>query len=269
MDQYSKLSAKYPLLKKQLRMAKINKTPSEYIKEALKKAIVLSLGFTAVVFLISAAINIPLILLPVFFIIFLFIFFNFNMVAVKGRISQRKKEIDRDVLFAGKYLLVKLNGGQPLFNALTDASKSYGVASVYFKEIVREIELGKSIEQSLDTAIEYNPSDKFKKILFQINNALKIGIDVTKFLEATLNEIAEQQLIEINRYGKKLNSLTLFYMLLAVVLPSLGLTIAIVVLSFMDITIDMTLFAVVLFFLTLIQLMFLMLYKSIRPNINI
>jgi pilus assembly protein TadC len=269
MDNYSKLALKYPLLKKQLRMAKIDQLPRMYIKEAIKKTITLSLGFTLLIFFISNAANIPLILLPIFFFVFMFIFFNFNIISVKGKINQRKKEIDKDVLFAGKYLLVKLNGGQPLVNSLVDASKSYGVASVYFKEIVREIELGKSVEEAIDEAIEYNPSEKFKKILFQINNALKIGIDVTKFLEATLNEIAEEQLIEINRYGKKLNSITLFYMLLAVVLPSLGLTIAIVIASLASLEINMTMFLVCVFFLSLIQVMFLVIYKSIRPNINI
>jgi pilus assembly protein TadC len=269
MDIYSKLASKRPLLKKQLRMAKISEQPKDFIKDAIKKAVVLSIGFTLLMFFLSTALEIPLITLPVFFFVFMIIFFNFNIVGIRGKILKRRKEIDKDVLFAGKYLLVKLNGGQPLVNSLVDASKSYGVASIYFKEIVHEIELGKSIEDALDEATEYNPSDKFRKILFQINNALKIGIDVTKFLEATLNEIAEEQLIEINRYGKKLNSVTLFYMLLAVVLPSLGLTIAIVIVSLANIDINMTIFLVVLFFLALIQVMFLIVYKSIRPNINI
>ena len=269
MNSYTRISKKFPQLKKQLRMAKINQEPQEYIKKALNQAFIFSIGFTILIFFISDVANIPLILLPLFFMAFIIIFFNFNMVAIKAKIAKRKKEIDRDVLFAGKYLLVKLNGGQPLVNSLVDASKSYGVASTYFQEIVREIELGKSIEDALDVAIEYNPSNRFRKILFQINNALKIGIDVTKFLESTLNEIAEEQLLEINRYGKKLNSLTLFYMLLAVVLPSLGLTIAVVVLSFSQIDVNMMLFSVILFFLIIIQMMFLVMYKSIRPNINI
>lgn len=269
MDIYSKLASKQPLLKKQLKIAKINMKPQDFVKDAVKKAITLSAGFTLIIFLIARTANIPLITLPVFFVVFVWIFFNFNLVSIKGKINQRKKEIDKDVLFAGKYLLIKLNGGQPLVNSLLDASKSYGVASIYFKEIVREIELGKSVEEALNEATEYNPSEKFKKILFQINNALKIGIDVTKFLEATLNEIAEEQLLEINRYGKKLNSITLFYMLLAVVVPSLGLTIAIVVISLANVDVNMMMFLICLFFLTLIQVMFLVIYKSIRPNINI
>ncbi len=269
MDIYTRIANKKPLLKKQLKMAKLNKTPKQFVKESVQKALTMSIGFSLLTFFVAERIGIPLILIPALFLIYFKIFIDFNILGIKSKILKRKKELDKDVLFAGKYLLVKLNSGQPLINSLIDASKSYGVGKTYFEEIVKEIQLGKSIEEALDEATEYSPSEKFKKILFQINNALKIGIDVTEFLDATLNEIAEAQLIEINRYGKKLNSVTLFYMLLAVVLPSIGLTIAIVIASLANINVDMTGFMIILFFLMLLQLLFLVTYKSIRPNINI
>ena len=77
------------------------------------------------------------------------------------------------------------------------------------------------MEEALEKACNTTPSKKFKKILFQINNALKIGVDVSVSLESTLEEISQEQLVEIQRYGKKLNSMTMFYMLLAIVAPSL------------------------------------------------
>ncbi|MGV8169403.1 MAG: type II secretion system F family protein [Candidatus Nanoarchaeia archaeon] len=269
MDIPSIIASKNPLLKKQLKIAKIDKTPKEFIKDTLKNALLMSLGFTILLFFYFDKNQKPLILILPAFLVLLFIFYQFNMAKLKSKIIKRRKEIDKEVLFAGRYLLVKLNSGQPLINALVDASKSYGVASPYFKDMVRDIELGKPIEQALNDAAEYNPSEKFRKILFQIGNALKIGIDVTEFLDATLNEIADQQLIEINKYGKKLNSLTLFYMLFAVVLPSLGLTIFIVVASLSGINVDASFFAVLLVFIAILQMMFLIIYKSIRPNINI
>jgi flagellar protein FlaJ len=269
MDIASALAAKNPLLKKQLKMAKVNKTPREFIKDTLKNAFMMSIGLTVLVFFYIDKNGKPLwYLVPIFLALFYFFYF-FSSMQLKAKIIKRRKDIDREVLFAGRYLLVKLNSGQPLINALIDASKSYGVASGYFKEIVRDIELGKPIEQALSDAAEYSPSDKFRKIIFQISNALSIGIDVTEFLDATLNEIADQQIIEITRYGKKLNSITLFYMLFAVVLPSLGLTIFIVVASLSNIHVDWSFFIVMLIFLIMLQSMFLIIYKSIRPNINI
>jgi pilus assembly protein TadC len=184
-------------------------------------------------------------------------------------ISRKAREIDRDVLFAGRFLLVKLNSGKPLINSIIDASKSYGVASKFFKEMVDDIELGTPMEEALERAYRGTPSDKFRRMLFQISNALKIGVDVSAPLEAILEEIAQEQLVEIQRYGKKLNSLTMFYMLSAIVLPSLGVTLFSVIASMVSFTADIKLFLGVLFFLIIIQLMFLSIFRSIRPNLNI
>ncbi len=269
MDIASIIASRNPMLKKQLKIAKLDKTPKEFISNCIKNALLMSLGFTVLLFFYFDKNDKNLItLIPIFLVIF-YIMYWFNQAKLRSRIIKRQKDIDKDVLFAGRYLLVKLNSGQPLMNALSDASKSYGIASNYFKEIVRDIELGKPMEQALSDAAEYSPSLKFKKILFQISNALKIGIDVTEFLDATLNEIADQQLIEINKYGKKLNSLTLFYMLFAVVLPSLGLTIFIVVASISGIEVDMSFFMVLLVGIAIIQIIFIMMYRAIRPTINI
>ena len=156
-----------------------------------------------------------------------------------------------------------------MLQAFEEASHSYGVASNYFKEIVRDIQLGASIEEALDKATEFCPSEKMKRILFQINNSLKIGIDVSKVLESILDEISNSQLIELQRYGKKLNSFTLFYMLAAVVVPSLGITMLIIVSSFVSIKIDNTIFFVILFFLIIFELFFISLFKSVRPRLNL
>ncbi len=269
MGLISAVTNQYPGLKKELRMARINLRPEEFIRKSLKGALFMGLSATVLLFFYFDRTGGPLIMLPVILFGLVYMFFQFNMIKAKAAVIKKQKDIDKDVLFAGRYLLVKLNSGQPLVTALSDASKSYGVASNYFKEIVKDIELGKPIEKALADESEYSPSPRFRKILFQISNALRIGIDVTNFLESTLNEIADEQLIEINRYGKKLNSVTLFYMLLAVVVPSLGLTIFTVVATLAGITVNMTFFLVILLFLTILQSIFLIVYKSIRPNINI
>lgn len=263
------ITKKNPLLKKDLRTAGMKDTPEELVKKAIKTSLMMSFSILILGFFYLDSQDGNLLLLPIIFLAALFIFYKYSLLQVKGRIIKRKKEIDRDVLFAGRYLLVKLNSGQPLINALVDASKSYGTASKYFKDIVKEIELGRSVEDALAYESEYSPSEKFRKILFQISNAIKIGIDVTEFLEATLEDIANDQIIEIQRYGKKLNSLTLFYMLLAVVVPSLGMTIFIIIFSLSGLDINYIFFGAILFFLTILQAMFLVMYKSIRPNINL
>ncbi|NQU98899.1 type II secretion system F family protein [Candidatus Woesearchaeota archaeon] len=259
----------YPNLRKELWIAQINRSPEDYVKEKLKNGLIAGGTMAVLTFFLVDKMEKSYTWILVAFLAFFFIVFSTMMKSARSKVNRRQKDIDREVLFAGRFLLVKLNSGKPLINALMDASKSYGVANEYFKSIIHEIDIGTPLEDSLDKAIKYCPSNRMRKILFQITNALKIGIDVTQSLEAALDQVAEEQLIEIQRYGKKLNSVTMFYMLGAVVMPSLGLTMFVVVASMINIEANMTLFIVLTFFLVILEFIFMTVFRSIRPNVNI
>ncbi len=265
----SRIADKFPDLKRELWIAQINKTPDQYIEEKLKISLMASLAIAIITFLFVDKNDGSYFLIFFNFVIsgliFFFIFFN----QAKVNVNRRRKEIDREVLFAGRFLLVKLNSGKPLINALEDATESYGSAGAYFKSIIREIDTGLSLEDALDKGIKFCPSPRMKKILFQISNALKIGIDVTQSLGAALDQIADEQIVEIQKYGKRLNSITMFYMLGAVVLPSLGLTIFVIVASITNFAMDFGMFAGIITGLIIMELIFMSIFKSIRPNVNI
>lgn len=264
-----RISSFFPKLKKQIRIAHVKTTPQEFIYKNLKFSLPFSLGMTVLFFFVADKAGLSLwLLIPAFVIIFFLIFF-FGFLKLRAKIIQRQKEIDREVLFVGQYLLIKLYSGRPLLNALIDTSKSYGVASKYIKEIVNDINTGSSLEKALENAMIYSPSEKFKKILFHVNNALKLGIDVTKPLNAVLEEITTEQDLEIKRYGKKLNTIIIFYMLAAVVMPSIGMTIFIVLSSFINFTVSTTHFIIVIGFIVIIQLLFISIFKTIRPTVNL
>lgn len=264
------LASNQPLLKKQLRMAKMNATPEEHIKKSLKSAFTFGLFIFIMIFLITSRTNNPKIFLAVVAgIIVGKLMYSLSIKKVVLAIAKRGKEIDRDVLFAGRFLLIKLNSGKPLINAIEEASHGFGATTDYFRDIMRNIEMGTPLEDALGEGSEYCPSPSLRKILFQITNALKIGVDVTNFLEAILDEIAEHQLLEIVKYGKKLSSLTMFYMLAAIIVPSLGMTMFIVVASMANLPLDMTAFSVIVFFLFILQFIFITLFKAARPNMDV
>jgi pilus assembly protein TadC len=268
MIRYSKLKGE-AMLKRKLLIAGMNITPKDFVKKNTRTALMVAVCMGVLsFFIVSKNKGSPIMILLVAFMFFMLSRSILNRSA-DVKISKRAKAIDKDVLFAGRFLLIKLNSGKPLINSLIEASQSYGVASHYFKEIVRNIELGTPLEQALESAMDNCPSKKMKKILFQINNALKVGVDVSQNLESILQEITNEQLVEIQRYGKKLNSLTMFYMLLAVVVPSLGITIFVILASLVSISLPPSIFISFLFFLTITELMFMSIFKSIRPSVNI
>lgn len=260
-------------------IAHLKLTPLEFIKRSLfnSSIIALFLSVFASILLDQMLKNnridfSPLLLgvIVIFFIfplVFMFIFTTL-LSSPLGAIRKRKRDIEREVLFAGRYLLVKLNSGKPLLNSLIDASKSYGVGALYFKEIVDDITLGTSLEEALQRAMNLTPSDSFRKILFQINNALLLGVDVSTSLRTVLEEITADQLTKIDAYSHKLNSIAMFYMLIAVVIPSLGLTIFVVVAGMVGFNINSLLYGLLWGGIVLVQFFFIHVFRSIRPDIN-
>ena len=58
----------------------------------------------------------------------------------------------------------------------------------------------KSILNTLEKLEEQSTLEKLRKILFHINNALKLGIDVTEPLNSVLEELENQEELEIKKY---------------------------------------------------------------------
>ena len=252
-----------------LKMARMRQEPEKFVRRALLLSIYATVGFNFFLLLILAKqeLNIKLLILTVPATLLIGFFFIVN--APRGIVDSRAHDIDREVLFAGRYLLVKIESGQPLLNSLIDASKSYGICGKYFKEIADDVTTGMPIEKALENAREYNSSEKFKKILWQIVAALKTGAEVSDSLKATLEAITSDQVLEIQRYGKKLNSFMLFYMVAAIVMPSLGVTMIAILSSFLRLQLTAIHMIFILVILAVIQAFFIILIRSSKPSVNI
>ncbi len=259
----------FPDLERKLRMAKIEENPKEYLRKRLLSALYLSIGLTFGTFMFLDKMGFSIALLPLSFFVWYGCTFFLLMKNVDSEISKRRSEINKNVLFAGRFLLVKLNSGKSLIGALEDAANSYGVASSYFQEIIKDIDLGTPLEEALENATRTCPSEKMQKILFQITNSLKIGIDVSRLVESVLDDIAHEQLMEIEEYGEKLGTVALFYMLFAVVAPSLGLALLIVMASLISLNIGTAAFVAMGIFLCIIEVFFITIFKHIRPDVNV
>ena len=265
----NRVASFFPKLKTELKIAHLPYTPIQYVNRSLKATALYALLFTVLFFFVlqKAKISAAL-LIPIFLALFILLF-EYSLLAIKAKIKKRERDVNKEVLFVGRYLLVKLYSGRPLLNAMIETAEGRGVASKYIKEIVDDIGTGSTIEDALNNAMIYSPSDKLRRILFHINNALQLGIDVTKPLESVLEEITRDEELEIKKYGKKLNTLVVFYMLGAVILPSLGVALFIVISSFINLSIGLSDLIIVLAFLIIIQFIFITLFRSIRPMVNL
>lgn len=263
------IARRFTNLHKVLQQAHINLTPEQFVRKNLTLSFYISLTFTILLFFLFDKMAVPLgILLFILPILFFFVFM-FLMNTPRVYIRKREREINQEVLFAGRYILVKLDSGVPLFNALIDATKSYGIAGKYFKEIVDDINLGTPIEVALKKARESSPSKYFKLILSELITSLKTGVDVAVPLRGILQQITKEQMLEIKEYSKKLNAFMLLYLVVGAVLPSLGMTMVLVFAGFLGMDFGSSFIFIVLFILAVLQFMFLSMFRSIRPTVNL
>ena len=256
-----------PNLQQQLLMARMKKTAERYVAESLFTSIMIMGAVILLLLMLFKSYGVSLLLLfllgPVIFVLVFFFLINIPFVYI----SQREKEINKNVLFAGRYLLVKVQSGEPLFGSLIGVAKSYGATGEVFNEIVQDIHFGAKIEDAIDKSIKNNPCPNLRKILWEISNSIKTGSDMTKSLSVILDGINEEYFTEIEKYGRKINSITLFYMVLAIIVPSLGITMLSIISSFVGIIIPLNVLYFIIFIIAFVQFMFISLYKSIRPAV--
>ncbi len=270
-----RIAERLPGLRQQLRIAHLPDTPEHWVFKAMIVSLYFAFAFGVGAFLISQSEQLPdhiplSIAWGILWFLLAYAFFTwFFIKAVVVYIEKRRKLMEQDILHAARYLLVKLQSGTPFYTALIDASKKGAPGAVFFREIVQDISTGTPIEVALQTAADLSPSRNFKLVLWQINYALKSGSDVTNPLRYIIDEITSEQFVEIEKYGKKLNSLTLFYMLAAVIVPSLGTAFLTILSGFLGLQIAMVHLYAVAFFLLFLQFMFLSVFRSVRPVVQV
>lgn len=203
------------------------------------------------------------------FLFSIFIFFQ-QIIYPKIIVNKKIRNIERNLFSVLQSILVQINSGVPLFNVLVNISKGdYGEVAEEFSIIVKEINTGKSQIEALSESAVRNPSIFYRRALWQIVNGMKAGATISNIVKETLDSLSQEQIIQIQSYGSQLNPLAMFYMLMAVIVPSLSITLIIVMSSFMSLS-EATIKVIFWGFYTFIvfiQIMFLGIIKSRRPNL--
>lgn len=263
------LKRRYPLLPLMLRQAAMPDEPEEFLQKTLMVALI---GSFAVTFLFGAVLTslgssavVFLVLFPISFLLL----FSYFMKMPTAYIARRKANIEREIVYMGRYLILELEAGIPVYVAMKNIAANYEHIGPFFKEIVDRVDMGTSMEEALNEAILMSPSPNMVRILWQVLNAIKTGSDIKGALNNVLDQIVREQMIMVKEYGKKLNPLAMMYMIMAIIFPSLGVTVLVIITAFLNIQMDFTFLAVIAGFIGFIQFMFYSMIKSMRPAIDL
>jgi len=203
------------------------------------------------------------------FIFALFVLFS-QIIYPKVFDSRRVRNVEKNLIPALEDILVQLNSGIPLFNILINiASSDYGPLSDEFKRAVKKINSGFPQIEVLEELSERNSSNFFKRTLWQISNGMRAGSDISIVIEESIKTLAEEQLLQIQNYGNKLNPLIMFYMVISVIIPALSIAFLTIISSMAGLPESLTtkLFISVFVFVMIVQIMFLGIIRSTRPSL--
>jgi flagellar protein FlaJ len=181
--------------------------------------------------------------------------------------QKRVSGIEKNLPYVLHHILVEVRAGVPLYDTLVSIAKSdYGVLSNEIRMVVNEINTGKSEAEALEKITRETPSFFFRRVMWQMINALKSGADIGATIKEIVENLAVEQRVAIKKYGAQLNPLSLMYMLFAVIFPTLGITFLLVLTSFTGISINLELVLMgIIGVLVIFQFMFIGLVKSRRP----
>jgi len=166
--------------------------------------------------------------------------------------------------------MIQLNSGIPMFNIMANiASSGYGELSVEFRKAVTKINAGMPQLKVLEDLGDNNSSPYFRRTLWQLSNGMRSGSDISAVIDESIRFLNQEQLLQIQSYGNKLNPLIMFYLLVTIILPALGITFLIIIASMLGLNQNSVIgiFVGMFIMVVIVQTGFLGIIKSIRPSL--
>ncbi len=258
------LATHFPNLPLQLAQARSHDTPEEYLRKTFIVAAMTAAAICLILFFFTSSLFAFL-----FWPLLLAVTFTYFFNLVQMRIQKINKQISREIVFAGRFLIIELESGVPLYNAFKNLSKNYETTGKFFAEIIERVDLGTSLEEAINEAVNLAPSNDLRRLFWQVLNSLKTGSEVASALNNVFDQIVREQQISVKEYGRKLNPMAMFYMMIAIIIPSLGTIMLIVLSTFIGIDLNMLFFSLIIIINIILQFMFLGIIKSQRPPVDI
>ncbi|MFC1741319.1 type II secretion system F family protein [Nanoarchaeota archaeon] len=262
---FKKIANRIPGLTLKLQQAGMADSAVAFVKKTFISSFYLTTGLVVSMMLLLSKVNrgvlFMILLFPILFLIMFAYFIKFPDV----KIMKMQREIDREIVFAGRFIVIEMESGIPIYDAFRHVSKNYPVIGKYFDHIIEDIDLGTTIDEALNSAVERTPSKNFRRVLWQIINSMTTGADVATSLNTVIEQVVREQRISLNEYGRRLNPLAMFYMIIAVILPSIGITMFVILVSFLSIKLTVWTLLMVSGMMGFTQFLFYTVVKSSRP----
>ena len=269
---------RFPDLRRKLKLADMRDDPVDFAETVVKSTLIVSIILIILTYLllldplqssIKTGIGMfvlmalaPLLIIPA-------VVFSYFMMYPDAAVSRRKSEMDYEIVFAGRHIVIALQSGMPLFDTFVGTSSGYGAVGKEISKVRDKVVIGMSMAQAIKEVAQDNPSAYFMRMMLQISNALGSGSDVGNSLGSVLEQISKEQMISLKEYSQKLTPLVMFYMIFGIIVPSLGIVLITVILSAISggsMGFSSALLVMAFVIIAIVQFIFLGAIESSRPK---
>lgn len=174
--------------------------------------------------------NMPLFAPPLATFVLMFFFFIRYPRIVAGKIVEA---IDKDLVYALRDLMLQINSGVSLYDAMRNVSRSgYGKVSEEFAKVVQDISTGEAQDVALEKMALRTQSEFLRRTIWQLVTALKAGASLQGALNSILQTLRRYQSQNVKAYTQELNLWILVYIFVSVAIPSLFITLLVILSTF-------------------------------------
>lgn len=143
------------------------------------------------------------------------------------KISKRTKTLEKDAIFYFEVLALTLQSEKNLKLCLENTSDSIDSdLSSEFKEVLKEVKVGKSLTEALTDAKERIPSKSVNNILLNIIESYEYGTSINDALENQIEYLTEKRVLsikeQINKMPTKISIISVVFFIPLILLLIIG-----------------------------------------------
>lgn len=225
-----RLAASFPNMRYSLKAVQAEYEPAEYIVLSGVSALVAAgLLYVLMYFLfLSQKIEMNLTaVMPSLAALALVLFYYIRWPGIQ--MGKKVESVERELTYALRELLTAMNSGASLFEAMRMvAGAGHGKISEEFDLTVRDINAGVPAEEALERMALRTESQFLKKMLWQMIGVLKSGASMHGALESMQDSVQNYQDNQVMKYTQEMNLWILVYLVVGIAIPSLGVTMLVV-----------------------------------------
>lgn len=183
--------------------------------------------------------------------------------------GKKAEQIDKNLVYALKDLLLQISSDVSLYNGFVNVSKAgYGLVSDEFEKVAQAINTGTPMDVALERLAVNTESEYLKRTTWQLINTIKAGASLKGALRAIVKDLTMEQRSKIRDYAHELNLWSLIYMMFAVAVPTLGAVMLVILSSFGGMGVTQGMFIAFLVLCFLIQIVLIGFIKARRPVVQ-